>query len=156
MLKSTYEGQNCSIASALEVVGERWTILVIREAFLGTRRFDDFQRNLGIARNVLQTRLGRLVDEGILERRPYQDRPVRHEYRLTEKGIDLFPVLHALRFWGDRHSGGEPPVIVRHRGECQGVIDDRRICETCGAEVSAREVVATAGPGYVPRPERAA
>jgi DNA-binding HxlR family transcriptional regulator len=146
VLKSTYEGQNCSVAAALEVIGERWTLLVVRDLFLGTRRFDEFQRNLGIARNVLQARLTRLVDAGIVTRTPYQERPLRHEYRLTEKGLDLWPVLHALRSWGDRHTEGEPPVIVRHRG-CGGAMDDRRTCEACGAVLGPADVVATRGPG---------
>src|SRR6266516_3725087 len=93
MLKRTYEGQNCSIARALEVVGERWTLLIIRDALLGLRRFDEFQRNLGIARKVLAERLRWLVDEGILERVPYQERPQRYEYHLTRKGRDLHVAL---------------------------------------------------------------
>src|SRR5688500_9730788 len=96
MLPRTYEDQNCSVARALEVLGDRWTLLVVRDAFLGVRRFDDFQRSLGIARNVLADRLGRLVDEGVLERRRYQERPERFEYRLTPKGLDLLPVTMSL------------------------------------------------------------
>src|SRR3954463_2348161 len=103
MLPRTYDDQNCSVARALEVLGDRWTLLVIRDAFLGVRRFDDFQRRLGIARNVLADRLARLTDEGMLERVAYQERPVRHEYRLTEKGIDLWPVVVSLLQWGDKH-----------------------------------------------------
>src|SRR5215204_3268371 len=99
MLHNTYEGQTCSVARALELVGERWTLLVLRDAFLGVRRFDDFQRSLGVARNVLQTRLERLVEEDLLERRLYQERPARYEYRLTEKGLDLWPALVALMKW---------------------------------------------------------
>ena len=89
MLKRDYEGQNCSIARALEVVGERWTLLIVRDVFLGLRRFDELQESLGIARNVLTDRLNRLVDEGILERVRYSERPERYEYRLTPKGRDL-------------------------------------------------------------------
>ena len=100
MLPRTYDGQNCSVARALEVLGDRWTLLVIRDAFLGVRRFDDFQRELGIARNVLADRLARLVDEGVLERRRYQERPERHEYRLTAKGLDLLPVTMSLHELG--------------------------------------------------------
>ena len=112
MLPRTYEDQNCSIARSLEVLGDRWTILVMRDAFMRVRRFEDFQRNLGVARNVLTDRLGRLVEEGILQRVPYQDRPARFEYRLTEKGIDLWPVMMALLQWGDRHypAEGGPPA----------------------------------------------
>src|SRR5229473_7009842 len=97
MLRRDYEGQNCSIARSLEVVGERWTLLIVRDAFLGLRRFDEFQERLGIARNVLADRLNRLVDEGILERVRYSERPERYEYRLTQKGRDLNIALSGLR-----------------------------------------------------------
>src|SRR5262245_27675371 len=89
MLGRTYDNQVCSIARSLEVLGERWTLLIVRDAILGLRRFDDFQASLGVARNVLADRLGRLVDAGILDRVPYQDRPERHEYRLTPMGREL-------------------------------------------------------------------
>jgi DNA-binding HxlR family transcriptional regulator len=148
VLHNTYDGQACSIARALEVIGERWTLLILRDAFLGVRRFDDFQRSLGIARNVLNTRLRRLVDAGLLERRRYQERPERFEYRLTERGIDLWPSIVALMQWGDRHLAGDdgPPVLLTHR-DCGGRIDDRRMCEACGAVVTAREVTPLPGPG---------
>ena len=148
MLHNTYRGQLCSVARTLEVVGERWTILILRDAFLGVRRFDDFQRNLGIARNVLHTRLRRLVDEGLLERRRYQERPERFEYRLTERGLDLWPALLALMQWGDRHLAGEggPPLLLEHR-DCGGAITEHRTCERCGAELGPRDVRAVPGPG---------
>lgn len=115
--RSDYDDQDCSIARALELVGERWTLLIIREAFLGTRRFDDFQRMLGIARNVLQARLERLTDAEIMRRVAYQERPVRYEYRLTKKGVDLWPVIVALLKWGDRHAAPNgPPVVLQHKG----------------------------------------
>jgi DNA-binding HxlR family transcriptional regulator len=149
MLPADYESQNCSIARALELVGERWTILILRDAFLGTRRFDEFQRSLGIARNVLQSRLERLVEAGILRREPYQERPRRFEYRLTAKGVDLWPVIVALLKWGDRHAApAGPPVLLEHKG-CGGEIDDRRRCLRCGVELQAWEVVAKPGPGRV-------
>src|SRR5436853_2887738 len=109
MLPRTYPDQHCSIAGTLELIGQRWTLLVLRDAFLGVRRFDDFQRDLGVARNVLAARLGRLVDEGVFERVAYQERPERFEYRLTEKGRDLWPVTMALLRWGDRHYATEGP-----------------------------------------------
>src|SRR5205823_13136875 len=150
MLGKDYAGQNCSIAGTLELIGERWTLLVLRDAFLGVRRFDDFQRDLGVARNVLAARLGRLVDEGVLERVAYQERPERFEYRLTEKGLDLWPVLVALIGWGDRHAAPEgPPVVLEHRG-CGGRVNDRRICEACGALLGPRDVTARIGPGAQP------
>src|SRR5918998_1623918 len=139
MLPRTYDGQVCSIARALERIGDRWTMLIIRDAFRGVRRFDDFQRELGVARNVLADRLARLVDDGILERRIYQERPERFEYRLTQKGIDLWPVLVSLMRWGDRYDPAEggPPTVVVHR-DCGGELDDHFRCQRCGADVEAR------------------
>ena len=150
MLPRTYEDQNCSIARALEVLGDRWTILVMREAFMRVRRFDDFQRNLGVARNVLTDRLGRLVDEGILMRVPYQERPARFEYRLTDKGLDLWPVLISLLQFGDRYYAPEgPPVVLTHKG-CGGQVDEHRICSACGQRLTARDVSGRPGPGARP------
>jgi DNA-binding HxlR family transcriptional regulator len=148
VLPRTYENLHCSLASTLEVVGERWTLLVIREAFLGTKRFDVFQKHLGVARNVLADRLAKLVDAGVLERRRYQERPERFEYRLTEKGLDLWPTIVSLLQWGDKHVHGldARPMVLTHRG-CGGEIDDRRICTTCGALLTARDVRAEPGPG---------
>jgi DNA-binding HxlR family transcriptional regulator len=138
VLPRTYDNQVCSVARALEAIGDRWTMLVIRDAFVGVRRFDEFQVRLGIARNVLTDRLSRLVDEGILERHRYQERPQRFEYRLTPKGVDLFPVLVSLMKWGDRHAPeeGGPPMAVIHKG-CGGEIDERLLCERCGKPVTA-------------------
>jgi DNA-binding HxlR family transcriptional regulator len=152
MLRNDYEGQKCNIAAALEVVGERWSLLILREVFLGVRRFDEMQADLGIARNVLQTRLTRLVEHGVLERRLYQERPPRHEYLLTEKGIDLWPTIFALMTWGDEHvsRAGGPPVVLEHRG-CGGGVDEHRICKSCGERLSARDVIAKPGAGAGPR-----
>jgi DNA-binding HxlR family transcriptional regulator len=148
MLGSDYKGQNCSIARSLELIGERWTILVLRDAFLGLRRFDQFQQNLGIARNVLAARLDRLVREGILEKIPYQERPLRHEYRLTDKGLDLWPVITELLRWGDRHAASEagPPIVLRHK-DCGGELGEQRICARCGKLLEVRDVRAEPGPG---------
>ncbi|MDP9228764.1 MAG: helix-turn-helix transcriptional regulator [Actinomycetota bacterium] len=152
MLRNDYEGQVCSIARTLELIGERWTILVIREVFLGRRRFSEMQRSLGVARNVLAGRLQRLVDEGILEQRLYSERPDRHEYFLTEKGLDLWPTVVSLMHWGDRHMPlpGGPPLVLVHKGECGGTVNDRRICERCGEELGVREARAVEGPGLAP------
>lgn len=140
MLGRSYAGQECSIARTLEVVGERWTLLILREAFLGTARFDDFQRRLGIARNVLQARLERLVDEGVLSRRRYNERPPRHEYRLTREGRDLLPVLVALLQWGDQHRAPDgPPVAIAH-ARCGGALNAALVCERCGATVEPRAI----------------
>ena len=151
MLRSDYDNQTCSIARALEVVGERWTLLVLRDIFLGNRRFDAIQAHLGIARNVLQSRLERLLEHGVIEKVPYQERPVRHEYRLTPKGIDLWPTIVSLLQWGDRHAPSPlgPPVLLRHK-ECGGEVDGHRICTACGTPLEARDVRAVAGPGAAP------
>jgi len=148
MLGRLYEEQACSVARSLEVVGERWSLLVLRDAFLGVRRFDDLQRSLGIARNVLAARLARLVDEGILERRAYQQRPERFEYRLTEKGLGLWPVLVGLMQWGDEHypEHAGPPRVLEHRG-CGGGVARHLRCDRCGAELGPRDVRALPGPG---------
>ena len=154
MLKRDYPTQYCPVASTLEVIGERWTLLIVRDVFLGIRRFDDIQRDLGVARNVLQVRLERLVEEGILVKRPYQERPLRCEYRLTEKGADLWPVLVALLQWGDRYAlEGERPMILQHRG-CGGELDDRRRCPACGADVTVTEAVAIRTGARRPGPRR--
>ena len=122
MLKREYEGQNCSIARALEIVGERWTLLIVRDVFLGLRRFDELQESLGIARNVLTDRLNRLVDEEILERVPYSERPPRYEYRLTPKGRELNVALIALRQWGDTYRSDKPPRLLRRKSDKKPVI----------------------------------
>ncbi len=122
MLKRDYQGQNCSIARTLEVVGERWTLLIVRDVFLGLRRFEEIQSDLAIARNVLTERLNRLVDEGILERVRYSERPERFEYRLTRKGRDLNIALSALRQWGDTYLSEKPPRLLRRRADKKPVV----------------------------------
>src|SRR5262245_4191110 len=138
VLPRTYDNQVCSIARTLEAIGDRWTMLVVRDAFLGLRRFDDFQERLGVARNILSDRLGRLVDEGILEKRPYLERPQRFEYRLTKKGLDLFPVMVSLMKWGDSHAlaPGGAPMLVLHKG-CGGQVDERLHCDRCAQPLTA-------------------
>ena len=147
MLGRSYEGQNCSIAKSLELIGERWTMLIVREVFLGNRRFDEMATRLDIARNVLTARLTRLVDEGVLTKARYQERPERFEYRLTEKGIDLWPVIVSLLQFGDRYYAPDgPPMVLVHK-DCGGRVDEHRICDTCGARLRARDVTAQLGPG---------
>lgn len=154
MLRRDYANQNCSIAATLELIGERWTILILRDLFLGVHRFEEIQRDLGIARNILQRRLSRLVEEGLIKRVPYQDRPARFEYRLTRKGVDLWPVLISLQAWGDLHMAvGGPPVVLEHKG-CGGSVDDRRRCERCGADLDPWEVEPKLGPGALPSQSR--
>lgn len=139
---------HCSVARSLEVVGEWWTMLIIREAFNGVRRFEDFQSGLGIARNVLSDRLKKLVAAGVLERRLYTDRPTRYEYRLTEKGLDLYPTLVSLLKWGDRWAADKagPPLLLRHRS-CGHDIKAAVSCTACGESLHPRDVEAIPGPG---------
>lgn len=138
---------NCSVAQCLEVVGEWWSMLIIRDAFLGITRFDQFQRRLGISRNVLNQRLTRLVEEGILDKVPYSEHPPRHDYRLTAKGRDLWPVLTAMRQWGDQYAApGGPPLQMTHKG-CGEVSDAVMTCSTCGEPLTARDVRVVPGPG---------
>jgi DNA-binding HxlR family transcriptional regulator len=145
MLKRDYEGQNCSIAKTLEVVGERWTLLIVRDAFLGRTRFDEFQESLGIARNVLTDRLNRLVEEGIFERVRYSERPERYEYRLTAKGRDLQVALTGLRQWGDRYLSEKPPRLLRRKSDRKPVV---AALVPKGAEVlRSDEVESVPGPG---------
>jgi DNA-binding HxlR family transcriptional regulator len=151
MLRNDYANQTCSVAATLEVVGERWSLLIVRDIFLGVRRFDAIQADLGVARNVLQTRLERLAGEGILEKRRYQDRPRRYEYFLTDKGLDLWPTIVALLQWGNKYAAPEgPPVLLAHR-DCGGEVDEHRICSACGTPLSAEDVEARVGPGAGPQ-----
>jgi len=154
MLYHDYPGQECSIASSLEIVGERWSLLIIRDIFRGRRRFDQIQKSLGIARNVLTARLNRMFDAGILEKRAYQTNPERYEYFLTQKGLDLWPVLMAFLGWGDKYCAPEEgvPRLIVHK-ECGGEIDDRRICQKCGKHLDVRE--AESIPGMVEDPDEA-
>jgi DNA-binding HxlR family transcriptional regulator len=145
-----YDSANCNIAAALEIVGERWTFLVLREAFNGIRRFDDMQRRTGAPRQVLSNRLSRLVAEGILRKAPYQEegQRARSEYRLTEKGIELFPVIAALLAWGDKYAAwpGGPAVELTHR-DCGAPVSLQLACAEGHVLGSAREVTPVPGPG---------
>jgi DNA-binding HxlR family transcriptional regulator len=147
MQRKSFAEMSCSIAQCLEVVGEWWTLLIVRDAFFGFSRFDQFESRLGIARNVLAQRLEHLVSEGVLERVPYQEHPPRHDYVLTEKGRDLWHVLTAMRQWGDRWAApGGPPVEIVHAacGEITTVVPT---CSSCGEQLSAGDVKAVRGPG---------
>ena len=137
------------MAQCLEVVGDWWSLLIVRDAFLGVRRFDDFHARLGIPRNTLNQRLSHLVGAGILQRTPYQDRPLRHEYRLTDKGRDLFHVITAMRQWGDRWAAPDgPPLRIRHNA-CGRIVKAVPTCSHCGERLDLRSVTAEAGPGSV-------
>jgi DNA-binding HxlR family transcriptional regulator len=147
MLNSEYIGQTCSVARALEVVGERWTLLIVRDLLTGPHRFAELQGKLGIAKNVLTVRLQKLVDQGIVEKTPYTDARDWNDYRLTRKGKDLFPVLTALMAWGDRYSAppGGPPLIFQH--ECGHAAGHKVVCAYCGDDIIPRSIKIIAGPG---------
>jgi DNA-binding HxlR family transcriptional regulator len=143
----SFADMDCSIAQTLEVVGEWWSLLIVRDALIGISRFDEFQERLGISRNVLNQRLGRLVEEGVLEKVPYQDHPPRFDYRLTEKGRDLWQVLNAMREWGDRWAAPlGPPTELVHR-TCGAHITAVPHCSACGEELVQRDLRLVPGPG---------
>lgn len=140
----------CSIAATLSVIGDRWTILILRDVFRGVRRFAQLQADLGIARNILSDRLQRLVDHGVLEQVPYQQRPLRHEYRLTAKGADLSPSLVALMHWGDRwYARQRPPTVLVH-DRCGTPLEQVTRCPHCDHDVSPAHIASRPGPGGVP------
>lgn len=138
---------DCSIAATLEVIGDRWTMLILRDAFRGVRRFSELQEDLGIARNLLSDRLGRLVDHGILVKVPYQERPLRHEYRLTDAGRDLSPALIALMRWGDHWKAGDrPPTLLCHES-CGTPLELEPYCSACDERVRPHHITSRPGPG---------
>ncbi len=140
---------HCSVAQCLEVVGEWWSMLILRDAFLGVTRFDQFQERLGISRNILNQRLAGLVGAGVLAKVPYSDHPPRYDYRLTDKGRDLWPVLTAMRQWGDKYEAPDgPPVKVIHKN-CGQASDAVLVCSSCGELVGPRDMRAAPGPGAV-------
>jgi DNA-binding HxlR family transcriptional regulator len=145
--RTSFRDVNCSIAQCLEVVGEWWTMLIVRDALFGVSRFDDFQARLGISRNVLNHRLSHLVDHGVLERVPYQDHPPRYDYRLTAKGRDLWHVATAMREWGDRWAAPNgPPVEAIHR-PCGHTTELVPTCAACGERVEGPDLQPVPGPG---------
>jgi DNA-binding HxlR family transcriptional regulator len=138
---------HCSIARTADVIGEWWTPMILRESFYGRRRFEEFQRSLGLARNVLAARLDRLVVSGIMERQRYQDHPPRDEYVLTDKGRDLFPVIAAMLAWGDKWTAGEagPPLLLIHTCGKPGSL--RATCDQCGELLGLDSIEPRPGPG---------
>jgi DNA-binding HxlR family transcriptional regulator len=148
MKRTQFADQPCGVARAMDIVGELWAFMIIRDVFLGVRRFEGLRANLRISRKVLTERLELLVARGILERRQYQDRPPRHEYRLTPMGVDLFPVLMALARWGNRWLAGAAgaPIEFVHR-KCGHVTSARVVCNTCGEDLGAHNVQPQLGPG---------
>jgi DNA-binding HxlR family transcriptional regulator len=148
MLGKAYDNQVCSIARALEVVGERWSLLIIRDAlFAGSTRYSDFQRSLGIATNILKDRLDGFVDAGIMRRHQYSEQPELYEYLLTDKGRDLAPALIALTEWGDRWSAPAGPPILYSHTVCGSGVSHEVVCATCGRVNDPAEVQARPGPG---------
>jgi DNA-binding HxlR family transcriptional regulator len=141
--------QSDSAGRALSLVGERWTMLILREAFFGVRRYAQFARNLGIPRPTLSLRLRKLVDAGLLDRVPYSTDPERNEYRLTQAGRDLFPAVIALMRWGDTYLAGPdgPPIVLRHE-TCGSPTRPHLVCDVCGEEIDTRNVTPERGPGY--------
>jgi DNA-binding HxlR family transcriptional regulator len=147
MQRTNFGEMACSIARTLDVIGEPWSPLVLRDVWVGLNRFDQIQADLGISRKVLTERLNHLVDEGVLERRPYDSRP-RYEYALTEKGTELVDLLMVMTAWGDRWQSGTagPPVLYRHHA-CGRISSVDLRCDHCGEPMHARDVDALAGPG---------
>ncbi len=140
---------NCSVARTLDIVGEWWTLLIVREIMLGQCRFEEIQADLGIARNILSDRLNTLVEHDIVERVKYMDHPERYEYLLTEQGRDLFPVIAALMAWGDRWAAPEgPPLLLKHRCGRHG--NAQVVCSECGEPMGIDDVRANVGPGWRP------
>lgn len=148
---SGLEQEPCSVARTVSVIGDRWTLLVLRDCFLGVRRFEAFQQRLGIARPMLADRLRKLVDAGVLRKLRYQESPARYEYRLTPKGMDLHPVIMAIVHWGDVHMAGRKgrPLLHRH-AKCGHLFDPVTICSHCNEPLHAKDVVVQRGPGAAP------
>jgi len=148
MQRTRFGEMACSIARTLDVAGEPWSPLIIRDVWVGNTRFDDIQRGLGISRKVLAERLAWLQAQGVLERRPYSERPLRHEYALTQKGYELCEVLMAITAWGDRWTAGEagPPVLLRHR-TCGELTHAEVRCARCGESLHATDISFEPGPG---------
>ncbi|OBI72759.1 winged helix-turn-helix transcriptional regulator [Mycobacterium asiaticum] len=146
-LSHRFQGE--SVGRALELVGERWTLLILREAFFGVQRFGQLARNLNIPRPTLSTRLRMLVEAGLLDRVPYSQDPERHEYRLTDAGRELFGAIVVLMHWGDRHLPlpDGPPIVLRHN-QCGEIAEPRLVCAHCEQEITARNVTPEAGPGF--------
>ena len=143
------DAQPCSVARTLAVVGDRWTLMILRDCFLGVQRFDDFQHRLGLSRALLADRLKALTDAGVLERHAYQTRPERFEYRLTPAGIDLHPIMLGIADWGNRHLADDrgAPLLYRHK-TCDHDFRPVTTCSHCGEALDARSVAVRPGPGF--------
>jgi DNA-binding HxlR family transcriptional regulator len=131
--------KECAIARTWAVIGERWTMMVLRELFRGSHRFEDIQAKLQLGRNVLADRLQQLERDEIIERRQYQERPVRHGYHLTQKGEDLYPLLLAMLRWGNTYTVDEPPLRLKHK-PCRHVVEPTMVCDSCGEELRRHDL----------------
>ena len=157
---SNLEQEACSVARTVSVIGDRWTLLILRDCFLRVRRFEEFQARLGITRPLLASRLRQLVKDLVLAKVPYQKRPLRYEYRLTEKGIDLYPIVMSIVHWGDVHMAGRKGRPLLHRHDvCGTTFDPVMTCSACGETLNPRQVHVHRGPGakdprHLPSPVR--
>ena len=152
MSKQTFADISCSIARAVDVIGQRWTPLIVRDLFAGMTKFEDIRRDLGIASNILAARLEELERNGVVERRQYQSAPARHEYVLTEKGRDLYPVIATLLAFGDKWlSLDGPPALILH-ADCGHVTTAKTVCAECGGDLNAGNAIHAPGPGAKPGP----
>lgn len=142
------EQESCSLARTVSVIGDRWTLLILRDCFLRVRRFEEFQARLGVTRPILASRLRKLVKDFVLAKVPYQERPLRYEYRLTQKGLDLYPILMSIVHWGDVHMAGKKgrPLLHQHMS-CGKTFDPVVICSECGEPLDPRKVHVHRGPG---------
>jgi DNA-binding HxlR family transcriptional regulator len=149
MKRTDTSGWPCTIARSANVLGDHWNLLIMRQACLGTRRFDDFQTALGTGRNILSQRLSGLVEEGLLDRVEYQDNPPRFDYRLTDKGRDVYPILAAMAAWGEKWlTGPEGTPLILHHTTCDHDMRGIVVCSECNEPIEVRDVRAKAGPGY--------
>jgi DNA-binding HxlR family transcriptional regulator len=149
-LGKNYDGQDCSLARSLALVGERWTFLVLRDALYGVRRYGDFLSHLDLPRAVLAQRLNTLVEAGIMERRRYQESPPRDEYVLTQRGRELWPTVLTLASWGERHLSADGPKRLFFHVGCDARLDRNAACQACGRHVPPEEVEMRPGPGADP------
>jgi DNA-binding HxlR family transcriptional regulator len=147
-MRTSLADVNCSIARTMDIIGDGWSALILRDVFAGITRFEQFQHDLGVSPKILTARLDRLVSEGILERRRYSEHPPRDDYLPTEKGADLFPVVAAIMRWGDRWTAGQagPPALIRHHS-CGAHTTAQVICDHCGEPLALHDITAEAGPG---------
>ena len=149
MSRTDTSGWPCTIARTADLLGDEWNLLIVRQACLGARRFEDLRAGLGIGRNVLTNHLNQLVEQGVLTREQYQERPVRHHYRLTDKGRDIFPILAAMAAFGEKWlSGPEGPPITLHHTPCDHDMRPATVCGHCGEELHVRETQVRRGPGH--------